>query len=258
MKRKGLISMCFAAMVAIVAIVVSCQKESAPKEPTDIYEQIGKLHNEGLEFAFTYINAAQTKAGAKLTREQALVKGQESLDVFLAKHGITSVVTKSGIDEFKDYDGQGLNEKQKKYYDELIETVLNPTLDYDNTQLAIDYIRNSIVRSLPSQDAEVLLYGIAVAKYSLEYWYKNTDKWTVAGAGLDAIAYSVTTKGQNPEGDDGLDWKEVAKGDVAGAVGGALVGAAGGGVGAGPGALAGGLGGSIVSGIGELWDWIFN
>lgn len=45
--------MLFTAVAAIAVIVVSCQKENGPKEPTDIYEQIGKLDNEGAWTIFT-------------------------------------------------------------------------------------------------------------------------------------------------------------------------------------------------------------
>lgn len=41
--------MLYTALAAIAVIVVSCQKENGLQEPTDIYEKIGKLHNEGLE-----------------------------------------------------------------------------------------------------------------------------------------------------------------------------------------------------------------
>lgn len=257
MKRKfSLISMLFTALAAIAVIVVSCQKENGPKEPTDIYEQIGKLHNEGLDYAFNYILTNQTKAGIKLTQEEARVKGLEALDLFLAKHGFAVNTTKVGTGEINDYNGEGLNEKQKEYYDELIEVIINPSLDYKNTQLAVDRVKRSIISNMSTQEAEVLLYGIAIAKHSLEYWYKNEDKWRTAG-GLDVQAYRIMTKGENPEDDDNLDWKEVAKGDVSGAVGGAAAGLLAGGVGAGPGALVGGATGSLVAGVEELWDWIF-
>lgn len=42
--------MLFTVVAAIAVIVVSCQQENGLEEPADIYEQIGKLHNEGLDY----------------------------------------------------------------------------------------------------------------------------------------------------------------------------------------------------------------
>lgn len=180
----------------------------------------------------------------------------EGVDAFLVKQGITAAATKSGTYWLQDYDGAALTANQKEFYNELIETVVNPALNYVDTQRAVKKIRSRVLAKLSEQEAEVLLYGIAVAQYSMEYWYENAAKWRTAG-NLDAFAYRAMTKGNNPEDDDSLDWKEVAKGDVSGVVGGTAAGALAGGVGAGPGALAGGLAGFVTAGVGKLWDYIF-
>lgn len=256
MKRKTLLSI-VACLLTAAAVIVSCQREKGPEEPNDIYERIGQLHNEGLDYAFEYMKACQTKVNVKLDQQQILAKGLEAVDLFLTEKGILNSKTKTSSPLFiENYDGAGLTTGQKKYYEELIHVIVNKSLDYTNTQRAVEQVRMNVIANLPAQDAEILLYGIAIAKYSLEYWHENADKWRTAG-NINAFAYRVMTKGENPEGEDSLDWKEVAKGDVSGAIGGAAAGILAGGVGAGPGALAGGVAGSVAAGVGELWDYIF-
>lgn len=65
-KKFSLILMLFTVLAAIAVIVVSCQKENGPKEPTDIYEQIGKLHNEGLDYILREIKTQPVTKGGGL------------------------------------------------------------------------------------------------------------------------------------------------------------------------------------------------
>lgn len=250
MKKQVLfLSVFVAAIVAVMVSGVSCQKERGPQEPeNDKYERIGQLHNEGLDFVLDYISDSRTKGGTGLTKDQALAGAMEAVDVFLAKKGVSAAVTKSGTYRFDDYDGAGLTAAQKEFYDELIETVTDPFLDYESTQKVVSQIKDRVVATLPEQEAEALLCGIVVAQYSMEYWYDNADKWKAAGD-LDALAYQVATKGGNPEGDDELSWKELVSSDAGGAVAGALVGAL-------PGALTGGLAASAGDGVKQLIDKI--
>lgn len=75
MKRKILLSIVIFVLTVAVVTVVSCQREKGLEEPNDIYERIGQLHNEGLDYAFEYMKSCQTKVNVKLDQQQILAKG---------------------------------------------------------------------------------------------------------------------------------------------------------------------------------------
>ncbi len=229
---------------------LSCSKEEMSQRPGDEkYERIGQLHNEGLDFVLDRLSASQTKGGSGLTREQAMAVVMEAVTAYLENHGIPTDQVRPEVYCGEEYDGAGLTDEQKELYDELIGAIRDPLLDYESTQKAVSLVEARVAAALPTQEAEPLLCGIAVARYSMEYWYNHADEWELL-AGLDNLAYQPMTKAVTPESDeDDLSWKDLVEADAGGAVVGAIAGG-------GAGALAGGLTASAADGVGQLIDKI--
>lgn len=243
---------------------VSCQRDdNGDFSSLSDYEKVGKLHNEGLEYVFNYIkeNTSSTRAGTKRSNLKEL--SETAVSKFLKKKHLESIQTRSTYGD-TDID-KILSLEQKMYYDKLISVVLDRSLNYEATQKAVTRVTKEIEQSLSPTDAAPLLYGAAIAKYTLEYWYTNWEKWRVEIGGVDALTFGVITRAETPESsNDDFSWKDVGKSDIAGGVGGAVGGAAtgamAGGVGALPGAgigaVGGAVGGSVADAVGQLLGWL--
>ena len=216
--------MCFAAMVAIVAIVVSCQKESAPKEPTNIYEQIGKLHNEGLDYVLQEVKKQPvTKGGIRTINNAFIVNATAD---FMASRGyVSDAITKAGSN-FPDSTAYNkvvsqLSEKQQGYLDELFKIFDNQKINAEEAIIRIKALENRIKVNCSVDEQPVLLCGTAVARYTIDYWEEHAEEWLAEIGGIEALQmYKVATKAEKPE-DDEFSWKQLGAADAGGAVTGA-------------------------------------
>jgi hypothetical protein len=226
------------------------------------YDEIGALHNEGLEYVFNYLvkNQATTRAANSTVSIYQLAETAENL--FLKEKGINFADTKLLTTRAKatKSDAINLNINQKEYYDKLMAIMSNYSMNYTVTQTAIAELASEIQSNLSLKDAGPLLYGIGVAKYTCYYWHLNRNKWAIE------FGSNVMTRGKSKpkskEESSSVDWKRLGKEDVKGAVsgaaGGAAAGALAGGAGALPGAGAGAVGGavanSVLEAINQFWD----
>lgn len=240
-------------LILSLIFLIACQNKNEIQEEQKLnYEQVGKLHNEALDYVLEKIKSQpQTKTN---TRKISVGQTLGMVDEFLIQKGFTSYYTTkttiSKTDCMID-----LTTKQKKYYD-MIMFAFSQSSDMDVSQ-AISYIieiENEIRKECSEEEQIPLLCGTAVARYTIVYWSDNLYKWKVAVLGNKSMTKSNDWSWQNFGGAD-------VSGAVSGAVGGAMAGALVGGVGAGPAALVGGLNGGAGNSAGYaaevFWDWLW-
>lgn len=243
-------------LIIILSILIgACQKENdAVKQQAIDYEEIGKLHNEGLDYVLKQIkNQPKTRNGGKQISFELIYS---MVDQFLETKGFQpNHVTRSSVQT--PIDSITLSPKQKKYYD-MVMSVFD-TSSTLNEQQAINYIikiEEEIRINCSKTEQLPLLCGSSIAKHTIVYWSEKLPEWINEIIGDK----KPSTRSAN------WSWKDFGGADVAGAVSGAIAGAIGGafigGVGAAPGAVVGGVGVGIGSSAGyaaqKLWDWIWD
>lgn len=267
--------MALAAVSAVAVLVVACQKEGVPEEPTDIYEQIGKLHDEGLNYVLQEIKKQPvTQAGGRVITDALIVNATAD---FMASRGYQrDALTKSGnsIPDSAAYNNvvSQLSERQQSYLNELFEIFDNKKLNAEEAIIRIKALENRIKVNCSAEEQPVLLCGTAVARYTIDYWEEHAEEWLAEIGGIEALQmYRVATKAGKPE-DDEFSWKELGESDVEGAVvgagsavlGGAVVTIVSGGTLAGAAAkqvltstLRDALLASAADGVKQIWNKIF-
>lgn len=240
MKKLLLVFLVFLGLIGGISIISCQQDDSAGLNSLSDYDKVGKLHNEGLEYVFDYLKKkgviTRTQSDANRLRELS----DKAICKFFKEKKLEITQTRSLQDNIELI--EKLNSKQKVYYDKLISVVLDHSLNYETTQKQVAEISKEIQENLTQVDASPLLYGTAIAKYTLEYWYKNWEKWRIEIGGVDALTFGPVTRTETPESsNDDFSWKEVGKADISGGVGGAVGGA---------------VAGSVTDAIGQLLDWL--
>ncbi len=283
MKRKLLIPMLLTTAIAIAMIVVLCQKDNEPRESAgDIYEQIGKLHNEGLELFITKVeqlNLTKSTSGPLSKDEYEQIKTEVSTQIVAKLYDVapndvmvtTIVNSKNTIDPTTKSDSEVerlFTANQREFLSQL-EALKNR--NNTDTQHLIDAIRR-LEEKMASKctDEEMIAIRItaSVSIYSAQYWAENYDRWGNILLGMDQAQMNrARTKKLTFEEVDMIMIAD-GLGAAAGAVKGAMAGAAGGtvvvpGVGTATGAVVGAIGfglagaieGSILAGLGS---WIYS
>lgn len=262
-KKYFFISSILVILIGIISFISCQQEDNTSIDSLNNYDKVGKLHNEGLEYVFDYLKKNTPTTRSKNRANQLRELSEKAVRKFLKKKEIELPQTRSLESDTNLV--EKLNPAQKVYYNRLISAVLDHSLNYKATQKEVAKIAQEIQENLSETDASPLLYGTAIAKYTLEYWYMNWEKWRVEIGGVDVFTFSVMTRAESPESsNDDFSWKDVGKADIAGGVGGAVGGAAtgamAGGVGAlpgaGVGAVGGAVGGSVADAVGQLLDWL--
>ncbi len=256
----------------------------------EIYQKIGIEHNNGLDYVFEELKKSDvSKIGLKSANlsEDIFEIAQNATKDFIAKTFDLSDENLSlvNLQIAKAFDKTSKNEVNLKsanahLYESKTEALLTDTQinfldelnaimsdndhDLKSLQKRIISIENRAVNNLVEEEYAVILAATSVAKYTLEYWSENLDKWSVLLSGNTATLQTMPRlKSGNAESeeDDNFSWKEVGKADV----GGAVAAAAGSGVGylvaGGPvgwkawaGIVAGGAAaGSVGDAIEQLW-----
>lgn len=238
---------------AVMALLVSCRVNevnngSATSIPLVTNNEVGRLHNEGLDYVFGKIKGEiqATRGGRSAITEDFV---DDACWEFLEKEGIVSeatrstdwsVMTKSRNTTPEEIGASPLMTE----YTKRIARVLARKSNAEN----IDKLHNQFLSieqdiladtELDTDEREALLSMTAVTVYSVAYWQENYDDWMNA-LGVPEVKTRNSERGSSNWG----DVADIAWADAGGAMVGAMVGAAAGGVGAGPGALGGGLGAS--------------
>lgn len=152
-----------------------------------------------------------------------------------------------------------LSSLQVSFFNQLDEIMSNLEIGLQPTIEKIKKLESDIINQCPTEETAVLLSATSIARYSLEYWTINYEKWLVELGGADTITMNVSRLKSASESGD-WDWfcdtlEDMGKSDVVGGAVGAGVGALAGGVGAAPGAVAGACYSSAGRGIVALLDY---
>lgn len=268
--KRNYLSIALLLVMILVTSIIACQStendDSLLNENLYSYEQVGAIHNEGLEYVFKELVSYKSKARSNFSFSSDLLQtlSSKAVSEFLAKKQVLLPNSRASRTTYSIAEVRNmLNKDQRKYYNKLMNVFFDRNLNYEETQLSIVNITMKIKKNLSTIEADPLLYGASVAKYTAEYWHSNWAKWHIElGDGKKFICSSLTNSRNTPESDNDFSWKEVGAQDVSGAiggaVGGAIVGGMAGGVGAGPGAATGGIGGGIGNSVASIIGQLIN
>lgn len=280
MKRIFFIYMALAAVAAVAVLLVACQKEGVPEEPTDIYEQIGKLHNEGLELFITKVektNLTKSTAQPLSIEEYDKIRDEVSAEMVAKLYGVTldnsivknMVAIPIVIDPLTKSNSEldGLFTKNVSDFLSRLKVLLQTKTETRFLTDAIRHLEKSMVVKCTDEEMEIIRITAAVCIYSAQYWEKNYDRWGDVLLGMDQAQMSQVMTKRSPE-EVNLDGIIISDGigAAAGAIKGGMVGAAGGtvvvpGVGTAGGVLVGAIGGGLSGAIGSsiaagIGNWI--
>jgi|UPI000838590D hypothetical protein len=277
MKSKIVVLVAFVFGVFVTANLISCQKEKTTTPDISFdYEQIGIEHNKGLDYIFEYLKEKKINKKSALRSttnifdliEQAtlsfaktskILRNVNHKELPLTFQNFNREVLKSAGNNNLTYlinSKINLNPSQITFLNELDNVISNLEIGLELTIEKIKKIELDIISQCSVDEAKILLSATSVARYSLEYWTENYEKWIIELGGMEIGAMnelkSISSRG-------GWDWfcdtlKSMGKSDVVGGAIGAGVGALAGGVGAAPGAVAGACYSSAGRGIVALLD----
>ncbi len=237
----------------------SCQKneEHSPLKPASKYDEIGTVHNEGLEFV---LNSLKVDTKSSDTHSFPTIGTMEALcQSFAQSKGYDPATTRTNAGEMDtlvrqtpDFAELGASDRTLCYI-EKFETMLSnkKIINIVNLQQIIRDFEWSVNKDshLSPEEKDILLYMSAVARYSAEYWNKNYEKWAVELRGID-YWQQTSCLTRSGGGENGSNWLNtviaITWSDAGGAAAGALATAATGGLAAGT-IVAAGLGGSVYA-----------
>lgn len=249
--------------------VISCNEKIPITDLTLAdFEQIGTLHNEGLDFVLgqlvedeidKQVISKDLKKAYALTLEASINFSSNSFDLSNSDNGkLTQSLGKVDFNFESTAKGDyittlmqreiNLSERQTRFFYELDRVLNNTDLDLEQILDEICGIEQEIMKQCSYEELNVLLSATSVGKKSLEYWKENFETWS-----LELIDMSLG------KSEDDREWfwetiKNMGKSDLVGAGIGAGVGAFAGGVGAAPGAVAGACYSSAGRGIVAILD----
>lgn len=165
------------------------------------YERMGRLHNEGLDHVFETImkNIVQTGTGKpRIPTEEEIY--QMCCDFTRSKgYEIQGRDREIKEDIVKDF--SFLSVKQQEWLALAKQIVLEANLPEDLEKFTADMknleIQLEREKELSKPQKEVLLYVMAVCRYSARYWVENHEKWQVEIGGVDVSTRKLQTRSEN-------------------------------------------------------------
>lgn len=282
MKTPSLISINHHLKLIIISVLLglcifACNENTNENSKQAIaYEEIGKEHNNGLDFVFNYLKKNNFKIENNSTDQEAIFK--------IANHGTLMFTNESdfftGIEKEKiiltfftnDLNllkSLGANELassieseielsaiQISFFNQLDDIMSELGNGLELTIEKINELEAEIINLSPQTEAEVLLISTSLARHSLDYWYNNFQDWISEFVNDSTISQKIQEELILKSTKSWLTETLVAMGksDVVGGAIGAGVGALAVGVGAAPGAVAGACYSSAGRGIVALLD----
>ncbi|MEA1886012.1 MAG: hypothetical protein U9N72_02225 [Bacteroidota bacterium] len=260
-------------ILSSIGFLTNCERENALINNSNIdYEQIGIEHNRGLDYIFEALkkedfgNASELRNFDnifELSKQATLDFSRESIitkDVDFDE--LSSILQRFNLTKFKSAGTNELTSEiasqieltslQISFFNELDEIISNLEIGLQPTIGKILNLERDIIDKCNSDETKILLSATAIARYSLEYWTNNYEKW------LNELS-SNKVLGMYTSKDDDWEWfwdtlEDMGKSDLVGGAIGAGVGALAGGIGAAPGAVAGACYASAGRGIVSLLD----
>lgn len=187
-----------AAIFAISIGNISCNREPEPPAPLDIpeeFNEVGRLHNEGLEFAFEQIKAQAIESVKNPNVKRLFVEGNDIRE-FAKKATLDfcrqNKKLKKDMDVYKlDVERFFTLNEGRKLVSEEISPALKGSLDELFSVLCIEFkkddlpklkaqldaINKKAVAKLSEADATVLYCATSTGYSSYQYWMDNYKKW---------------------------------------------------------------------------------
>ena len=284
MKRKviaGLFS------CVLLVLIVSCENASTNPDllteetkASNPYDDIGRMHNEGLSYVLNYISVGlpkkHTHAKADGTdqiaglydsmfdgiRRFTETRNMQCPELFKNNRFMHKINDQS---KNSSYNGKmfkavvhtyDCSNEESEYLSQLETDIMNTPSRRDLKRL-IKERDKEIVRIFEKHKAKHILSGTSIMVHSTKYWEENIDAW------IAAVTEYVNSNSTGSSASDNKnllklsatsewDWlKKIAVADVAGGVGGGLVGAATGAVATlGAGTVPGWVAGAVVGSLG--------
>lgn len=158
------------------------------------YNDVGKLHNEGLEYIFeeikaqgiAYTNNPRLKNRPFLENKDEFVK-QATLDFCnqhkkLSKHSDIFTQALKAVPSLKSSGVKGSSPMMQKLFDE-ITSVLSQEFkknELSRLKIQLDVINQKAASTLSDEDAAVIYCTTSTGYNSYHYWIKNHKKWYFA------------------------------------------------------------------------------
>lgn len=230
-----------------------CEKNEVIDIPNyEIYQEIGMEHNNGLDYVFDELkkaNVSKTTLKSANLNNDIFEIAQKATEDFvkrtfeMSNENLSNAnlqISKAFANTLKNgarlksgkanlYDNEmaaSLSDLQIDLLDELNKIMSDNDYNLNSLRNRIISIEKRAVSNLLEEEYAIILSAASVAKYTLEYWSENFDKWSeLLGGNTVTLSSIARLKSSNVESDNGgFSWKEVGKVDVATAAGAATTG----------------------------------
>ena len=219
-------------LLVLMMLVFSCQKNEVELQQKNEFSQIGLMHNQGLDYVFNYIK--KNKGAAILDKDNYISLAEvatkefinttfieltqaeleiinsniESVNKSLKKY--TEARIANGTELYQSVISEvenSLTQNQTSYLNELFNIIINESGNIVTLQQNLISLENRAF-SLPTEDKQVILLAIAIARESCNYWNENFKLWQNELGGSTG----------NAKTNSDFSWGIVAAGDVAAGV----------------------------------------
>lgn len=203
-------------------VLVSVNVNAQDRFTSEDWEFVGKQHNIELDDVYNYIknNPDIQRKGIiehiktymidKVNNSSEPVNVKKQAEINITKNAYAFGTLKNLYPD--DKTAKYLTDSEKRYLDKLFNIVIDNKLSATDIKRKVKSLESEINadKSLNNTQLATLYSATNTAKFSVEYWEENTEKWIILGGGNPA----VTTTACCGDG--------VAAADVGGAVGAAV------------------------------------
>lgn len=215
--------------IFLVFYLVSCRDEGTSitnpvyKSFVNPYDEVGKIHNEGLDYCLNYMKVHSVSVKSK---DDLLLFANEGISKFIKEKGITisAEVYDNTMNFVKDFisnpkadkklrkiANNGLldleyTERQNSYFNRLF-GLFQSCSSMEILKDSINYISFEATQVFTETEARPILVTSSVMLNSLEYWYTHTEE-------LYKLAESLIGKKLNKIKLEPINWLEVGEVDA--------------------------------------------
>lgn len=169
------------------------------EENESSYDRIGQLHNEGLDYVLDKMKTALLLTKSDKKRIPGITEIRRMCVEFAESKGYT-VMTRSYAGIREDVGDFSFLSVQQQDYLLQAKTIVQKASPEDFQELIrkMKTLEENLLRDnkMDVQQKEVLLYVMAVCRYSASYWAVNYEKWHVELYGLNTVN-TLKTRSEN-------------------------------------------------------------
>lgn len=182
----------------------ACSDESnqlISDESETLYEKMGRLHNEGLDYVLGKITSTSplTKYGGR--KIPALIEIRQMCSDFARSKGYGVVTRSALVDRDTVQSFSFLSEQQQiwlRRVEKLVRTVTPDRIGKFTSAMTTLEKQLQQDDEISESEKQVLFYTMAVCRYSAHYWAENYEKWQVELYGVNKISTGkVRTRSEN-------------------------------------------------------------